>query len=259
MADSSTTGIKTLLDYIHIFLRYIASGFVAVGVYFYLYSPALPNLKDDGMFLVFVTATIGFVTYALHYATLDKVFYAWSVMYFLKQGGMKNLPPELSNQIVNWERLKGDSDFKQGKIFEGISQGQILRTNFNGAVKRKLLFALASQTYLRNLADNPKLKSIQTQVESRLAMLNFLYCSFYQVTFILLVFSLKNFDFSLSFNETLVFKFVLLLLLDLLLIVSAIKFNRRICCREMWLVFNFPQTIEKIIKKEESNDPKIYA
>ena len=275
MADPSAKSFTPILEYLHLALRYIASGFVAVGVYIFLYKPCFEEFKDLSAFLVFITATIGIITYGLHFATLDKVFYGWSIIHYLKKNQCF-IPAILKTQIIDWQNAKKNGGFLESDILKYLDKEYALkmpenkaaraivrvllpskklrkflrdkpffRIKTNNRIKRYLLFALASQTYLRNISNDESLVKLQSHVEKRLALLNFLYCSFYQIVVITLYFTINKLFPVYSLSEPEKVKIALLAIFAFLLIYSAIRFNRRICSREMWLVENYSQKVEK--------------
>lgn len=264
MEDSSKSILTSILDYLLIALRYIASGFVALAVYTYLYNPQLTEMKGIGGILIFAAATIGIVTYALHFATLDKVFYGICVKKFvIETNGF--LPAILYTQINDWEKAKGKNDFDFKQVVEKRYKKKTEEVNneeenttevfSQNKIKRKILFALANQTYLRSLSNNKMLSEMQKQVEKRLSLLNFLYCSLYQIVIITLYFTITHIDTNATIYWPYVWKILLLFAIAGLFLYSAYKFNCRICSREMWLVQNFEQSVDEIkrIDKEYAN------
>jgi len=245
MAESSAPTFTSILEYLHLTLRYIASGFVAVGVYIFLYNPEITEFKDQSWFLTFITATIGIITYGLHFATLDKIFYGWSIMHFLKNN--KNFIPEiLKEQICQWQVAKGSPGFEKKDILAKLNKEKFWGIKSNTKIKRYILFALANQTYLRSISKNEALAAMQNQVEKRLALLNFLYCSSYQIIIILLYFGINRFKLHAAVYWPDAIKVITLIVFAAAILYSAILFNRRICGREMWLIQNFPQEIKAI-------------
>lgn len=244
-SEQSTPTLTSILEYIHLTLRYVASGFVAVGIYVFLYDPEITEFKDLSAFLVFMAAVIGIITYGLHFATLDKIFYGWSIIRYLEKNN-SFLPVVLTEQIVDWQKTQGLADFENENILKGLDDFGIEGAEARDTIKRYILFSMANQTYLRIISKNELLVSLQNQVEKRLALLNFLYCSCYQIVVITLYFSItKPVDLSDLTSDDTIRVYILFLFAGLILY-SAFRFNVRICGREMWLIENFPQKVSDI-------------
>jgi Tfp pilus assembly protein PilO len=97
------------------------------------------------------------------------------------------------------------------------------------------------------------LSEMQKQVEKRLSLLTFLYCSFYQIAIITIYFTITHFNINESWYWPYFWKILLLLLIAVLFWYSAYKFNCRICSREMWLVQNFEQSVDEIKKTDKES------
>ncbi len=244
MAESPVPSFSSVLEYLHLTLRYIASGFVAVAAFLFLYHPTKIDFADNSWFMVFLTATIGIITYAFHFATLDKIFYGWSIAKFLKRN--KGFIPEvLETQIRDWAQIKKidlkDEDLKLKKKWWIWSNHK-----HNSKLKRYILFAMANQRYLRSTKQSHALSEISNGLERRLALLNFLYCSFYQIVLLSVYYIIMNMIIPHCMVSIAQFsRLIMMLFFSVGLMISAIKFNRRICSREMWMIVKFGQEIGK--------------
>lgn len=245
MAESPLPTLSTVIEYIQVALKYIASGFIAVGTYMYLYPHQKISIPENSWFLILLASAIGTVTYAIHFATLDKFFNKLSLEYFLKKN-KDFIPKILKTNIKKWESKKGND----------LKKSEIKLENFKHT-KSKITFALANQNYLRLMCNKKEVLILQHNFERRIALLNFLYCSFYQVAFLTIYFIViewADWQFSKTtklgdFDSVECSKLVVLIVFAVILLYSAIEFNKRICSREMWIVSNFPQEIptQKII------------
>lgn len=195
--------VVELMSAVTSILRYVASGFVAMAAYIFLYEKPLQSFEKGSWYYLLLTASIGLLTYAFHIAWLDKVFYR-CISWWVNRGSTKNENAQLNMEIKE-----------------------------SG---RGLMFALASQTYLRVISDDRQVNALQNELEKRLALNCFLYCSLYQIGAILVY---------AYFRKMSIFKleFQLLSALFLLMLVFAIRFNLRICRREAWVVSKFYQQV----------------
>lgn len=255
MEDFSKSTISNVLEYLLIALRYIASGFVAMAVYAYFYMPEYQEIKDLGGSLILVAATIGIITYALHFATMDKIFNGCSIQNFLDKNKLY-LPEILKKQIYDWDQAKGESGFitKEDNTYK--LNYKKYQTFFNHKIKRKILFALSNQAYLRSLSNNQVLVSMQKQLEKRLALLNFLYCAFYQLVIIDLYYLLSNIPFCKG-DADFFLKFSMIIIVAIIFIFSVRRFNNRICEREMWMAENYGQNIEKLVEERNGEEKRL--
>ncbi len=219
------TEIKTFLDYIVLSLRYIISGFVCILVILYVDEKhnliiSLKEITNQQLFFSLGFASLaGVCIYAIHYAFLDKVFY-WIILVVYRL--FRKHDPRLYKEITEWN----DSHLRvQIKFFR----------KHEFATSREYLFALVGQGYLRKSCDNNKVKAIQKEMETKMALLMFLYGCCYAL---ILVPILYEFLFKGAINPE---KTTNVRWLGILFLLVALRFDWRITVREIWITKNFFQ------------------
>ncbi|GEM_PF-2977325 len=223
MEELNVKPVQQIMDAITSILRYVASGFVALVVYIFLYDKPLNTFAEGSWFFLLATASLGILTYAFHISFLDKIFYR-RIAYKVFIASTGNTEEKLKAALADF-----------GIVFQ----------NKEEIKSADLTFALVSQTYLRNISENQQVKVLQHEMEKRLSLLCFLYCSFYQVTIIILYFLCTYFYFNMGNIcwPYVLSKIIPLLIIDVSLLVFALKFNKRICLRDAWAVTNFYQKV----------------
>jgi hypothetical protein len=223
--------VKPFLDYILLALRYIVAGFVCLIVLFYidtsLYNKILlGQVTNQHLFItLFFSGLTGITIYALHYAFLDKIFY-WITLIFYSI--TRKFPEKLRADIKNWNLQHYKC--RRGKI-----------ASKNWAHAREYLFTLVSQTYLRKVSADLKVRELQKEMESKLALLMFLYGCCY-ATIIFPLFYKSLFTTSISPDRIITIRIIGFIILGL-----ALRFDWRITLREMWICQNFYQEIDKTV------------
>lgn len=174
--------LKNIFYNIQIILRYVVSGFISVIVIGYLDNGCHGYLKAISLIspwiLVALSAILGIITYGIHQAIFDKLFYQFFICRYLRN---HTLDTSLSTQIRTWiTGTRNNDKLNEDKIVAEINKANNIR------------FALFSQTYLRRSSEDPIIVGIQKELDKKLAMLNFLYCTFYSLCFISLIIMLKH-------------------------------------------------------------------
>lgn len=243
--------ISTVLEYLQLGLRYVASGFVSVGIYMFLYPKQQIDVSNDSWFLLLLSAALGTITFALHFATADKYFIGKSLDHFYKSNN-KYIPTILKKHINQWQSAKGEN---------GI---EFKNETLDKAQKAKIIFAMANQNYLRLMSADPQIKVLQSDFQSRKSLVDFLYCSFYQICALILLFLVQEtftqIEAGYLFGDidwVKISRIGLLGLFGIGLLLAANKFNNRICSRNMWIITNYGQELpSKIVKKQQETGGK---
>lgn len=247
--------ISTVLEYLQLGLRYVASGFVSVGIYMFLYPQQHIDVSKDSWFLLLLSAALGTITFALHFATADKYFIGRSLGSFYENNN-RYIPEILIKHINQWQIVKNQAQIK----FEG--------DKLNQAQKAKIIFAMANQNYLRLMSSKPEIKVLQSDFQSRKSLVDFLYCSFYQICALILLFLVQEVSTQtgaghfFDFDMLKVSRIGILVAFGIGLLLAANKFNNRICSRNMWIITNYPQELPsetaerpaRAISESHSND-----
>jgi hypothetical protein len=226
---------KSFFDYISIALRYIIAGFVCLVVLLYidtsLYDKILlGNITNQHLLVtLFLAGLAGIMTYALHYAFLDKIFY-WITL--VAYSVTRKFPENLRTDVKNWNKLH--YKWRNGWI-----------ASKNWSHQREYLFSLVSQTYLRKVSTDLKVRELQKEMETKLALLMFLYgCCYATIIFPLLYkwLSITN----ISADRVTTIRIIGFIILGL-----ALRFDWRITLREIWICQNFYQNIDKTEDEQE--------
>ena len=235
--------LKNIFYNIQIILRYVVSGFISVIVIGYLDNGCYDYLKDissiSPWILVALSAILGIITYGIHQAIFDKLFYQFFICRYLKN---HTLDTNLSKQIRTWITDTQNNDKpNEDKIVAEINKASNIR------------FALFSQTYLRRSSEDPIIVGIQKELDKKLAMLNFLYCTFYSLCFISLIIMFKHLmleskDCGLYHPD----RIIGVLILSGVVIFSAGLYDYRTTVREMWVIKHFFQEIASETKSPNS-------
>lgn len=217
---------KTVLDSMSVLLRYIASGFIGLLVYMFLFGLNDKEISKDSWFLVIVAASIGLLTYGFHVAWIDKLFYKFHLHAIFKQHRKKNMIPEkIKKAITTSLKFKHEGGF-----------------NANNVTCEDLQFAFFSQSYLRNTSDNGRIGRLQNFLEKRMALLSFLYGIIYQTTIVLLYFLADRlFLNNAQFTRVDLLKGPVVFVGLVVLCFCTSMFDRRICKREFWVIEHFYQ------------------
>ncbi|HPF96972.1 MAG TPA: hypothetical protein PLZ00_06090 [Mangrovimonas sp.] len=224
--------MKQIFDSISVILRYIASGFIAVLAYMFLYNDSSFINSDSFWFLLFLSVSIGLITYAIHIAYLDKVFYRYVAYRLFKKS---------SNIVVALQAAILDCDTKMG-----YDKHQSRKFDKSKVDENDLIFALLTQTYLRNVSENVIVKNLQRLMEKRLALLSFIYCSFYQIAILIIYFAITEGVLHRhgTITEEQITNLIFLSIGAILMLIFGISFDKRICVRDIWAVVQFYQCID---------------
>lgn len=224
---------KSFLDYISLALRYIIAGFVCLIVLLYidntLYTVLIKEKIENQHLIItlFFAGLTGITIYALHYAFLDKIFY-WITLFFY--GITRKFPENLRKDISSWNSQH---------------YRWIRKSHKNWCHAREYLFALVSQTYLRKTSADLRARDLQKEMESKLALLMFLYGCCY-ATIVLPLF------YGFLFNSNVIQERVVnVRYIGFVILALALRFDWRITIREIWITQNFYQTTYHTEDKDE--------
>ena len=264
------TAIRAVLDYLQFLLRYIVAGIIAVLVCIYIDESCFKMLDQllysSPVTVAIITCTIGVLIYAVHQALPDKIFY-WICLGCYT--AWHKLPDALEDGINNWNRLSGK--IPESKKPEPDTTTE--KTGFWATIKKILsfiqrhnmiMFGLFGQNYLRKASDDPQVKSIQGGMENKLALLNFLYCTFYVMLFIPLFFLFKH-DMICGqmqcSHDVISIRSKISMISSAVILLLALLFDYRIVKREMWTVQYFFQAAQagKKIRFRLSDPGRAYA
>lgn len=226
---------KSFLDYISIALRYIVAGFVCLIVLLYIDTTLFDKIieakiENQHLFItLFFAGLTGITIYALHYAFLDKIFYWLTILFY---SITRKFPENLRTDIKNWNSTH----------YKWRNKNLITK---NWCHAREYLFALVSQTYLRKVSPDLRVKELQKEMESKLALLMFLYGCCYATIIFPLLYKL------LFASHVDTDKIVTVRIIGFLILALALRFDWRITLREIWITQNFYQNIEN---KEDANE-----
>ncbi|WP_194976061.1 hypothetical protein [Aquiflexum lacus] len=205
-------------------LRYIASGFMGLLIYMFLFEINIDeiNISKDSLFLVITAATMGLITYSIHVAFLDNYFYNKQIkkIFVKNSSNSDDVEKCMSNFNPEW---KPGSEVSIDEI----------------------RFHLFSQSYLRQISSDKNVRKLQRLMEKQLSLLTFLYCTIYQIFILIIYFFIrtvvieKKCLFSVEFLN-----FWFSLAAVLFLWYSVYCLDKRISLREIWLVANYFQKTE---------------
>jgi len=206
--QSSPQGIENLrsiADYLNIALRYIASGFICMLLYIYLFSYNASytgnQIAQHETILLSIAAVLGFLIYAIHRAYIDRVFYKWSISRYLFRNGI----PEkvinkwkMENTILNALKFRIISlrKLRCAITHSFINNGKdAINKNYTNKVYEAeeshcpycnardiielMFFELYTQGYYREASKSKRINILNKKLDDRYAMLAFLYCSAY--------------------------------------------------------------------------------
>ncbi len=225
------TNIKQILNTFSMFLRYIASGFIGLMVYLFLFWDDIKDLKvppilENIWFLLILAASLGLITYSVHKAYLDVQLHAHHLKALLRK---KNF--HVTESFKNY-MLLGYRCFSSG---ENLSYDDLIKS------RMKIRFSCKSQSFLRGISTEKNIRRLELQLNERYAFLAFVYCAFYQSTLVLLYFFAVKFIVERQIYSIEVLKFILTAAIVSFVFYCAYKFDRKICKREIWVISEFGQ------------------
>lgn len=219
-------------------IRYIASGFISLVVFCFLrldFTASFPSISNDALVIILFIVAIGIFIYAVHVAFFDKIFYRFVILIYIRRN---QVPGIIMKNIEDWRLKSGKLDNKNSKK----TTMEKNRRKKKHAIKcKEISFALFSQGYLRKVSLDVRVKSIQAEIDNRLALLMFLYCSCYSLLFIPLMSLFHILISEITLDDTLGFKYFCTIILGVIVSVLAITFDYRILQREIWAVEYFPE------------------
>jgi hypothetical protein len=224
---------KSFFDYLSLALRYIIAGFVCLAVVLYIdpktynvdfFKSNITLIEKSSIMILFFAGLTGICIYAFHFAFLDKLFYSITIFAY---GCFRKFSPSMKTDIREWNDLHYKTIFKRP-----------FRQNENHYCPKEYLFTLVTQNYLRKISKNPQIKELQKQIESKLALMMFLYGCCYAT---LLLPYIYDFLFPNQIDGT---KQGKLFWIGIVTFVITLRFDWRITLREIWVVFKYYQEPE---------------
>lgn len=216
--------LQKVLDYFQLLVRYIVSGFTFIIALALLNKNELTNYADSlfivsPWILVATAMILGILTYAIHQALFDRLFYRICIWIYKWNN---DIPTELETQIKETYLSKKKPD----------------------KIKNKhIRFALFTQTYLRRNAKDPIVLGIQKEMDTKFALLNFMYCTVYALLMATLVtITCNQGNTSITTFSTTQCTFSLISAIAIWCV--AIIYDYNITLREMWTVKSYFQPIE---------------
>lgn len=227
MKDIDKDTIKDLFDYLQIILRYIAAGFVTIVVLMLVDSNLreyyLSLFKDYFWMMTMAVGVTGILIYAMHHACLDSIFYKLSVWLFKKNYTIPDVllnDINVNNTIVFTPRMdKKNTNGTDSSLPPSSSQ---------------IIFSLMSKSIIRKSGGSLFLRNFQKELETKLAILMFLYGSFYSMT--LIPWCYKLIALSLHKDSTIDCKMLFVFtIIGLIIGAMALLFDYNLTKRECWL------------------------
>jgi hypothetical protein len=227
--------IKSIADYLNILLRYVIAGIVTVLVVCYADNKCnvyFHNILLVSPWLIFAIACmLGLLIYSVHQALFDWLFHVICIrIYKIRH----EVPTDLEDQIKKWLKLtRKDKNIKDKS-----------KSVYN------MRFELFNQTYMRRASANSQTLSIQTEMDKKFALLNFLYCATY--SFLLspvLLYVKYHFIDGHQISQMFQYGFHLyrlqgIFICGLISLCAALLFDYRTTKREIWASIYFFQEIK---------------
>lgn len=226
--EVTENSVKIALEYLQIFLRYFASG-LPYFIILYIINERSVNeylalFKNNSALIILLIAGIGLLNYAIHIAFFDRQFFKISYFFFRRKN---EIPDELLSDIKKWK-----NDFlKKTSLKEKLKVSDIY-------------FSLSSQTYLRAIKEEKKIKYLQSHFDKRLSLLSFLYCCIYPAIFLPAIFFINN---KLNILKDLANPgynlLYIIFALGFITFLITLHFDCKIVKREFWIVKHFHQKV----------------
>lgn len=224
--------IKDILSTFSVVLRYIASGFIGLLVYSFLFwKEIISEIKNMDHHLIsgstwlilIAAASLGLITYSIHRAHFDILFHS----YHLKK-------------ILNKKKYELSDTFKQAirDSYNCFDSGHKMSEKELFESKKKIRFGCMSQSFLRHISEDKKIVRLQALMDERYAMLAFTYCAIYQ-SVIVSLYCLSSKLVAGDFSKFDGFKLSVVACITFIVWLCVCKFDRRICKREIWVISNF--------------------
>ncbi len=240
MENINIQTVKQVTESVSVLLRYIASGFIAVLAYIFLYTDYTYLQINNAWVLVILAASIGLITYALHISLLDKLFYKGKAYRLYEQYAHKC--ENIKNAIAENAKIMNEKNSPDCCIHRPMT-------------KSEYIFILQTQTYLRNASLNDTVKHIQRQMEQRLSLLAFLYCTLYQIIILIVYFLVTKFvipeNNEITSEQAVNCSFLIIGVC--ILVAFTHKFDYRICRREIWAIAQFYQSVPSQSVTQQDN------
>lgn len=228
---SGIPATKAILYSLSLVIRYVASGFIGLMVYTFLFWKDVCNLDDpyfvdSPWFLIILATSLGLITYSIHKAFPDSYFHAMHLKILLTKKRF-HVTESFKKTLVKGYRCF-DSNNK-------ISYEDLIKS------KMKIRFSVKSQDFLISISSDQRIIRLRQQLRQRYDMLTFTYCTLYQSTATLLFFLMSKVILQESFSNPELMKLSILSLIIFFLFFSVYRFDRRICKREIWVISEFGQ------------------
>ncbi len=227
--------LKDILTTFSFVLRYMASGFIGLLVYLFLFWNEIMtqiqnvdyHLLSSSIWLILIAAaSLGLITYSIHRAHFDILFHSHHLKKILKKKKY-HLSENFKRAILDSSHCF-DPDRK-------ISYEELLSS------KKRIRFGCMSQSFLRSISTDKEIIQLQRLMDERYAMLAFTYCAIYQSLLISAYFFASKLMIG-GFTRFEVFNLSVVLIVTLIVFFCVYKFDRRICKREIWVISNFFQS-----------------
>lgn len=223
--------IKHILDMFSMFLRYIASGFVGLIVYTFLFWDDLKDLEsslfsENTWLWLVLAASLGLITYTIHKAHLDVHLHAHH-LYILLTKKKLSVTKSFENYLLKGYRCF-DPDGK-------LSYEKLIESPMN------IRFSCKSQSFLRCISSDKKIERLGHQLSERYAFLAFTYCAFYQSAIVLLYFLAVKLGVESGMSDIELLKSIMTAIIIVFVFWCAYNFDRKICKREIWIISEFGQ------------------
>jgi hypothetical protein len=225
--------INVVFENFHQALRYIASGFITFAVLSFLnweiWQDFLNGSEYVTLFYLLFIIILGILNYAIHIAFLDKLFYRLVIYLYFR---CHKIPEIITDSISEWDE-------------KTTINGSLKKPSSKKPYSKKISFVLFSQTYLRKISEKNSVRGIQSEIDKRLALLMFLYCSSYSLIIIPVLYLIKHKICEHTFPDsdfcTFWIKILSLIGFGVFVLIIGLTFDKRILKREIWALEYFPQ------------------
>ncbi len=242
---SGIPATKAILYSLSLVMRYVASGFIGLMVYTFLFWSDVCKSKNldflsNPWFLIILAASLGLITYSVHKAFLDSYFHAMHLKTLLTKKRFHVTEPFKKRMLEGYRAFNATKKIQYEDLIKS---------------KMKIRFSVKSQGFLIGMSDDPKIVRLKQQLRERYDMLTFTYCTLYQSTATLLFFLLSKLILHETFPKAEVLKVVILFLIIVFLFFSIFKYDRRLCKREIWVISEFGLNLpEKTNDQNQENE-----
>lgn len=265
--------LKTIVDYVNLALRYLASGLVFVLIWFVLFDKdkiqRFKTATENETLILCAAGVLGVIIYSVHKASFDRKFYKESMLKYIRKNGMPQFMIDayhLNTHIIDHVKSKisldkklehrghdKEPDLDANKTdFSSLRTEEQVNANcpfyYRKMVLGQMIFELYTQSFLRAASTNPRVKVIVCKMEDRYAMLAFMYCVFYAciivstVHFALLAVPMLIHKDCIQLKD--VWQYILFYGVGFFFLFLAQKFSYRLLRREIWIVENYKMELK---------------